>query len=59
MYWVDFNGDGVKNQTDWDSIYPLLGIALYSNADMNIDIQMNFTYFDGIIYPNLGRGQQF
>ena len=55
----DFNNNGQIQTTDVSGVTNLLGSSGYSDADLNMNGQVQTTDINNVIYPNIGKGQQY
>jgi len=59
LYAGDFNGDGQVQNSDKAAVEPLRGISGYSNADIDMNNQVQNSDINTLLNPNLGKGEQF
>ena len=59
LYAGDFSGDGQIQNSDKNAVEPLRGISGYSNADIDMNNQVQNTDINSVLNPNLGKGKQF
>ena len=55
----DFNGDGQVQNTDKNVVEPLRGISGYSNADIDMNGEVQNAEINSVLNPNIGKGKQF
>ena len=55
----DYNGDGQIQNTDKSAVEPLRGISGYSNADIDMNGEVQNTDLNSVLNPNLGKGKQY
>jgi len=55
----DFNGDGQVQNADKNSVEPLRGISGYSNADIDMNSEVQNAEINSVLNPNIGKGKQF
>ncbi|NQY04959.1 MAG: hypothetical protein HRT68_01845 [Flavobacteriaceae bacterium] len=55
----DFDENGQTQTADANAITQLLGSSGYDNADLDMNGQIQTPDLNTILYPNIGKGQQF
>ncbi|SFZ93028.1 hypothetical protein SAMN05428642_1021138 [Flaviramulus basaltis] len=55
----DFNGDGQIQNIDKNAVEPLRGLSGYSNADMDMNGEVQNSDINNFLSPNIGKGVQF
>ena len=55
----DFNGDGQIQNTDKSAVEPLRGVSGYTNADVDMNGEVQNADLNSVLNPNLGKGQQY
>jgi hypothetical protein len=59
LYAGDFNGDGQIQISDKNAVEPLRGITGYSNADIDLNSEVQNSDINSYLNPNIGRGEQY
>lgn len=55
----DFNGDGQVQNTDKNAVQALIGISGLTDADLDMNNQVQNTDIQNKLNPNIGKGEQF
>ena len=55
----DYDQNGQIQTADASGVIILLGSGSYDNADLDMNGQIQTTDLNNILYPNIGKGQQF
>ena len=55
----DFNGDGQIQNSDRSGIEPLRGTSGYTNADLDMNSEVQNSDIQSVLNPNIGKGHQF
>lgn len=59
LYAGDFNGDGQVQNTDKSAVEPLRGTNGYTNADIDMNSEVQNTDINNKLNPNIGKGIQY